>query len=223
MIRHCISVTALIAATPLAAQTTTQDALDERYDRALAAGYKALFLCSAIANAERNRTERSPESVEQWELSGIQEPLDTIIGSLEAEIGRDEAAGRIRQVSVTWADDMPPRIARHGYPNGCVLDLLALLRKYGRRLIHVRHRPLGLGGKFKGKIPSSKLLQQRPSPMIMELGRGQQRLRLRKMANSWKNAMSPVSLRGHRSALGQSPRVLPQHWLALACKRAGWT
>lgn len=126
MIRHCISVTALIAATPLAAQTTTQDALDERYDRALAAGYKALFLCSAIANAERNCTERSPESVEQWELSGIQEPLDTIIGSLEAEIGRDEAAGRIRQVSVTWADDMPPRIARHGYPNGCVLEFIGL-------------------------------------------------------------------------------------------------
>ncbi|MEC7288926.1 MAG: cytochrome P450, partial [Pseudomonadota bacterium] len=40
------------AAAPLAAQSTTQDDISARYDRALAAGYKALFLCSAIANAE---------------------------------------------------------------------------------------------------------------------------------------------------------------------------
>ena len=52
MIRHLIAAAALLAPVPALAQSQ-QEALDARYDRALAAGYKALFLCSAIANAER--------------------------------------------------------------------------------------------------------------------------------------------------------------------------
>ncbi|HCO47410.1 MAG TPA: serine hydrolase, partial [Erythrobacter sp.] len=54
MIRHAITAAALLAAAPLAAQSVTQEQIETRYDRSLAAGYKALFLCSAIANAERN-------------------------------------------------------------------------------------------------------------------------------------------------------------------------
>ena len=71
MIRHLLAAAALLASVPALAQSQ-QDTLDARYDRALAAGYKALFLCSAIANAERAGAKRTPESVMEWELVGIQ-------------------------------------------------------------------------------------------------------------------------------------------------------
>lgn len=96
------------------------------YNRALAAGYKALFLCSAIANAERNGTTRTPESVEEWELAGIQQPLSDLIGDMNADIIRSGDKGgtttdRLSRVEVRWAEDMPPRLAYNGYPMGCTL------------------------------------------------------------------------------------------------------
>jgi len=128
MIRHALAAAALLAATPAAAQSTTQDALEARYDRALAAGYKALFLCSAIANAERNGAARTPASVEAWELTGIQAPLDKIAPELSYEVHRRPAsratAGgseEVSHVSVAWADSMPPRIAIHDSRMGCQL------------------------------------------------------------------------------------------------------
>ena len=105
-----LAVAALLAA-PLSAQSQ-QDTLDDRYDRALAAGYKALFLCSAIANAERNGTTRTPESVAEWELAGIQAPLNDLVGELPYEI-EYHPNGTVERVAVTWADDMPPRYAIH--------------------------------------------------------------------------------------------------------------
>lgn len=110
--------TALAVASPATAQSA-QERLDARYDRALAAGYKALMLCSAIANAELNGAKRTPESVHEWELTGIYPKLDPIIRDLEYEIVRANA-GHIRHVTVEWADDMPPRIARHDSGYGCV-------------------------------------------------------------------------------------------------------
>lgn len=104
---------------------TAQDELDSRYDRALAAGYKALFLCGAIANAERAGATRDPEHIHEWELTGIQEPLDEIIREMPYEIVRHAQGSpggtpaQISHVSVEWADDMPPRIARHNSQQGC--------------------------------------------------------------------------------------------------------
>ncbi|QUL38408.1 serine hydrolase [Erythrobacter sp. JK5] len=119
MIRTTIAAAAaLLLASPLVAQSA-QDELDARYDRALAAGYKALFLCSAIAIAERNGASRTPESVHQWELSGIQAPLDEIVRELSYRIVR-RPTGQIAQVAVEWADDMPDRIAAYyGPQTGC--------------------------------------------------------------------------------------------------------
>ena len=123
MIRTIIAATALLvvavpAASPVAAQTQ-QEALTARYDRALAAGYKSLMLCSAIAIAERNGTTRTPESVEQFELTGIQSPHDAIIGELPYEIVR-RPSGHVAYVAVKWADDMSPRIAvYYGKDTGC--------------------------------------------------------------------------------------------------------
>ena len=121
MIRHVIAAAALLSSVSAVAQSQ-HDALDARYDRALAAGYKALFLCSAIANAERAGAERTPESVTQWELTGIQAPLNGIVGELPFEIARSgEAMAQVRQVSVTWAEDMSPRYAVHHAGKGCAL------------------------------------------------------------------------------------------------------
>lgn len=120
MIRTIFAAAALLAAAPLAAQTVSQEQIDARYDRALAAGYKALFLCSAIANAERNGAARSAESIERWELTGIQAPLDAIVPALGYEIARFDD-GELRQVSVIWAEDMRPRIAAHNSQMGCSL------------------------------------------------------------------------------------------------------
>lgn len=118
MIRTLSAATLLIAAAPAFAQSP-QASLDARYDRALAAGYKALMLCGAIANAQANGTTRTPESVMQWELSGIQAPLDTIIGELPFAILR-RPTGQIAHVAVRWADDMPARIAAYyGPETGC--------------------------------------------------------------------------------------------------------
>ena len=121
MIRKVLSLAAaaaICAATPATAQEVSQDELQERYDRALAAGYKALFLCSAIANAERNGATRTPESVFEWELSGIQAPLDKIVPTLHYEIVRG-GRGAVDYVSVDWAQGSPPRIARYRGRTGC--------------------------------------------------------------------------------------------------------
>ena len=83
MIRTSLAALAALALpASLSAQSTTQDQLDVRYDRALAAGYKALFLCSALANAQRNGVERTPESVEQWELTGVYSRIQPIMDEL---------------------------------------------------------------------------------------------------------------------------------------------
>lgn len=121
MIRTTFGALALLATLPLAtpaAAQSAQERLDSRYDRALAAGYKALFLCSAIANAERNGATRTPESVHEWELTGIQAPLDNIVRDMPYEILRG-SAGQISQVRVEWAEEMPDRVAINVPDNGC--------------------------------------------------------------------------------------------------------
>lgn len=120
MIRQTLAATALLLAVPAAAQNQ-QEALDARYNRALAAGYKALMLCGAITSAEANGTSRTPESVMQWELTGIQAPQASMIGELPFTIIRSPD-GPIARVAVSWAQDMPARFAAYGGPGGgCAL------------------------------------------------------------------------------------------------------
>jgi CubicO group peptidase (beta-lactamase class C family) len=110
----------LVASVPVHAQSD-QAALQARHDRALAAGYKALMLCGAIGNADPSGLRRSADSVERWELSGIQAPFDKLLAHLPARIetGADRS---LDHVAVSWADDMPPRIARFkGAGQGCAV------------------------------------------------------------------------------------------------------
>jgi CubicO group peptidase (beta-lactamase class C family) len=120
MIRTMFAAAALLLACPSSAQSE-QERLNERYNRALAAGYKALMLCGAIANAQSNGTTRTPESVAGWELTGIQAPLDELVGGLPYEIVRGPT-GTIVHVAVSWADDMPARIAGHNPGRGCHVE-----------------------------------------------------------------------------------------------------
>lgn len=119
MIRTALVAATLLVAVPATAQSQ-QERLDARYDRALAAGYKALMLCSAIANTERNggAHTRTPQSVHEWELTGIDPALDPIIRDLPYEVVR-AADRRVNHVAVQWADDMAPRYARHDAGEGC--------------------------------------------------------------------------------------------------------
>lgn len=127
MIRTALAATTLLAASPAFSQSTTQEEIDARYDRALAAGYKALFLCSAVFNAERNGATRTPESVEKWELSGIQAPLDSIIGDLRYSIDRESIFGgkeQVHSIRVWWDEEMAPRIAINNNEKGCFLTAM---------------------------------------------------------------------------------------------------
>ncbi|KPF64499.1 serine hydrolase domain-containing protein [Porphyrobacter sp. AAP60] len=120
MIRTALAAATLLLAVPATSQNQ-QQRLDARYDRTLAAGYKALMLCGAIANAEANGVIRSPESVAQWELTGIQAPLDAIIPDLPFEIVR-RPTGQIAHVAVHWAEDLPARVAAYsGTQTGCAI------------------------------------------------------------------------------------------------------
>lgn len=123
---------AALIAVPATAQSA-QERLDARYDRALAAGYKALMLCSAISHAEANGTARTPESVAQWELTGIQAPLNDIVRDLEYTILRHEN-GTVERVSVAWDDAQEPRYALNlDGDRGCALTPIGgAFDMYGR-------------------------------------------------------------------------------------------
>jgi CubicO group peptidase (beta-lactamase class C family) len=109
---------AAIACSTAAHAQSAQEMLDTKYDRALAAGYKAMMLCSAIGNAEKNGAKRTPESVHEWELTGIQAPLNDIVQGLEYEIVR-RPSGQIAHVAVQWDETMPARVAVYFAESGC--------------------------------------------------------------------------------------------------------
>ena len=136
MIRTALAAATLLAATPALAQSTTQDELDARYDRALAAGYKALFLCSALANTERAGNKRTEESVLEWELSGIQAPLDAIVPTLDHKIYRfQNGEGAVSHVLVEWSESMAPRLAWHRQEGGCALAPIGIVGPSERQTV----------------------------------------------------------------------------------------
>ena len=89
----------------LAAPAAAQD----RYTRALAAGYKASFLCSGLFNAGQ-----TPEQVVADDLERIYPELEPIVPTLDAAIDREA-----KTVSVAFDDALPPRIAAWRPHLGC--------------------------------------------------------------------------------------------------------
>lgn len=122
LVPQVVVAAAALALSVSSSAQSAQERLDERYNLALAAGYKALMLCSAISHAEANGTSRTPESVTQWELTGIQAPLDQIVRELPFEIVRHDN-GTLERVKVDWAQDSQPRAAIHlDNDRGCALN-----------------------------------------------------------------------------------------------------
>lgn len=79
------------------------------YDRALAAGYKAQFICSGLWNGGKTLAD-----IEADELTGIYDHIAKIVPTLKADIDEGQ-----RQVRVTYSDDMPPRAAFWNPRTGC--------------------------------------------------------------------------------------------------------
>lgn len=115
-----------------------QDEASVRYDRALAAGYKAQFICSGLWNGGK-----TIEHIKADELTGIYSRIAAIVPILNEEV--DEAE---RQVRVRFADDAPPRIAIWNRKTGCT------------------SMPIGFGGiKTGAKVKLTETFDQRPWPM----------------------------------------------------------
>ncbi|MEH6827989.1 serine hydrolase domain-containing protein [Parasphingorhabdus sp.] len=115
-----------------------QEAESTRYDRALAAGYKAQFICSGLWNGGKSLAD-----IKADELTGIYERIADIVPTLAEEVDETE-----RQVRVRFADDAPPRVAIWNRKSGCTA------------------MPIGLGGITAG--PQTKRREfhdERPWPM----------------------------------------------------------
>jgi CubicO group peptidase (beta-lactamase class C family) len=99
----------LVLGAALAAPAGGQNQDQARYQRALAAGYKASFLCSDIFNAGMTEAQ-----VERDDLQRTYPELVPLMGGMKAAIDR-----QARTVSVAWDEAMPPRVAAWRPYLGC--------------------------------------------------------------------------------------------------------
>jgi len=108
------STIATIAIGAFAASSIQLSAKEEAkatdYDRALAAGYKAQFICSGLWNGGKTLAH-----IKADELTGIYPRIAKIVPMLEAEIDQDG-----KWVRVSFDDEMQPRIALWTSSNGCI-------------------------------------------------------------------------------------------------------
>lgn len=113
--RTLILAAALSFISPFAAVAQTPPAAPPSASvRAMAAGYKALTVCSAVKNAEAAGATRTLESIEANELTGIYPELDPLVRAMPVAVS---TAG----VSVAWDDLMPPRQALWSAGRGCAI------------------------------------------------------------------------------------------------------
>ena len=106
---RCRPWTSSFAGALLALAAPAQAAEPTAYQRALAAGYKAAFLCSGMFNAGRTQAQ-----IESLELTGIYSDFQQIVPTLPARIGASR-----RQVSVNFDETLPPRISYWRPGLGC--------------------------------------------------------------------------------------------------------
>jgi len=94
-------VIAVVSATTLLPTAALAQEDRPAYVRALAAGYKAGFLCSNLFNGGLSEAQTEAD-----DLKGTYENLNPLFAKLEARIDRD-----LRTVSVAYDPAMPPRLA----------------------------------------------------------------------------------------------------------------
>jgi CubicO group peptidase (beta-lactamase class C family) len=101
--------TILLAAAVLAVAAGGARAAEDAHTRALAAGYKAAFLCSGIFNAGRPEAEIAAD-----DLEGIYPDYQALVRTLPAVVDREK-----QTVSVAFDPKLPPRIAAWRPNLGC--------------------------------------------------------------------------------------------------------
>ncbi|MBB5685636.1 serine hydrolase domain-containing protein [Sphingobium boeckii] len=141
--RALIVIAALaLAATPAAAQKKPPTS----YDRAIAAGYKALTLCSGIFNVGRTQAQ-----IEALELTGIYPEYDAIVPTLEAKVEKS-GGGHTGAVTVAFDDKLPPRAANWTMNRGCTIAPIG--RSGSIALIKFQTPPVdGSGAQDQAKWP----------------------------------------------------------------------
>jgi CubicO group peptidase (beta-lactamase class C family) len=82
--------------------------------RAMAAGYKALTVCSAMRNAEAAGATRTLESIEANKLTGIYPELDPLVREMPVTMSAEGA-------TVAWDEVLPPRRAVWSPGRGCAI------------------------------------------------------------------------------------------------------
>ena len=100
-----LSLAALMALVPLAVQAAEAPS----HTRALAAGYKAAFLCSGIFTAGQTEAQVATD-----DLEGIYPEYQALVGDLPAKVDR-----KARTVSVAFDEKLPLRIAAWRPGLGC--------------------------------------------------------------------------------------------------------
>lgn len=132
----------LLLATASATAQTVIEREQAVHGRAIAAGYKALTLCSALFNAGR-----TPAQVEALELVGIYPEYEADVQALAADVD-----DRARTVSVAFDDALPPRIAAWRpnlgcaqLPIGATADAIATLPRFDTAAPDLDDRPWPLG------------------------------------------------------------------------------
>ena len=102
--------TCVAICTSLSFSALAQEESSTRQELALAAGYKAMFTCSATFNGKKSK-----EQIAQDELDNIYSDYKKPI----SEVGPTAINAVENYVSVSFADDMPPRIAAWRPHLGC--------------------------------------------------------------------------------------------------------
>jgi CubicO group peptidase (beta-lactamase class C family) len=105
---------AAVAAFALPAMAQTPASPPSASVRAMAAGYKALTVCSALKTAEAAGGTRALESVEANELVGVYPEIDGLVRQMPVEIFP-------ARVAVAWDEAMPPRSAVWRPDHGCMI------------------------------------------------------------------------------------------------------
>jgi CubicO group peptidase (beta-lactamase class C family) len=135
----------------LALAVPTQAAEPTPYQRALAAGYKAAFLCSGIFNAGRTQAQ-----IEALELTGIYPEYQSLISDMRVEADPD----RHNQVRVWFDSALPPRVARKEFGTGCVTLPIGyvpddtIVTGYVRRRVALSPAPWPAGDRIDISRPS---------------------------------------------------------------------
>ncbi len=172
--RRFLALPALIAlAAPAVAQSPQSVRADDRanYVRAIAAGYKAAFLCSGVFTA--GRTERQ---VEALDLRGIYPEYDEIVPTLAAQVDR-----RAGTVSVSFDRQLPARHAVWTAGKGCTLAPIGAPLPGARRTAPPRvagadPRPWPLGDAGIAPRPSEAVTRVVDRALDGAYGRGSETL-----------------------------------------------